>query len=420
MATIRPHRLGPWRQFFQWSCTLTLLATPFVRIDGRSLLRLDLPTLSLEAFGHTFRIEELYLFLLLAIALVLLFLLVTLALGRAWCGWACPQTTLVDLAEGFARLIGVRVTAGHMEANGWQTVLLQFFYLAVSLLVAANLVWYFVSPYDFFARLLAADLGGGILLTMAVTAGIVWLDLAFVRRLLCREFCPYGRFQTVLVDPGTLTLRYHPDEAARCIRCNACVRACPTGIDIRRGFQIECINCGRCLDACREVMALRGEPGIIRYTFGLEGKGLKALFNLRMGLVLVALAGVTTALVLSIVQLPGASLKLTRTAAAPRLLEDGRLVNFFTVYVTNRATEAGAFTLDARLTDGSPLEIRGSTPDLHLAAGERRRLDFALVAPAVSPGKSVPAVFALLDSHGRVTARAEALITAPQITAPQE
>jgi cytochrome c oxidase accessory protein FixG len=414
LSRLRPHRLGPWRQLFQWGCTLTLMAIPFVRVDGGSLLRLDLPTLSLQAFGHTFRIEELYLFLLFVIALVLVFLLVTLALGRAWCGWACPQTTLADLAEGFARLIGVRVTAGQFEGNGWQTALLQVFYLALALLFAANLVWYFVSPYDFFARLLAADLGGGILLTLAVTAGIVWFDLAFVRRLLCREFCPYGRFQSVLVDPGTLTLRFHPDEADRCIRCDACVRACPTGIDIRRGFQIECINCGRCLDACRETMARRGQPGIIRYTFGLDGRGLKALFNLRMGMVLVALAGVTTALVLSAVHLPEASLKLSRTAAAPRLLEDGRLVNFFTAYVTNRAAGDRGFTLNAHLADGSPLEIRGSATDLQLAGGERRRLDFALVAPAGTRRESAQATFVLRDSQGRVTARAEALITAPQ------
>jgi polyferredoxin len=191
--------------------------------------------------------------------------------------------------------------------------------------------------------------------------------------LLCREFCPYGRFQSVLVDPGTLTLRFHPDEAARCIRCDACVRACPTGIDIRRGFQIECINCGRCLDACREVMARLGQPGIIRYTFGLEGKGFKALFNLRMGLVLVALIGVTTALALSTVYLPEASLKLSRTAAAPRQLEDGRLVNFFTAYVTNRATEGRAFTLNAQsggwltardsgVGNGPPVGRRGTPP----------------------------------------------------------
>jgi cytochrome c oxidase accessory protein FixG len=414
MNRLRPHRLGPWRQLCQWVCTLTLLAVPFVRIDGRSLLRLDVPTLSLQAFGHTFVIEELYLFLLLAIALVLVFLLVTLALGRAWCGWACPQTTLADLAEGFARLIGVRVKAGRIEGNGWQRALLQVFYCVVALLFAANLVWYFVSPYDFFARLLAAELGGGMLLTLAVTAGIVWLDLALVRRLLCREFCPYGRFQSVLVDPGTLTLRFHPDEAARCIRCDACVRSCPTGIDIRRGFQIECINCGRCLDACREVMARLGQPGIIRYTFGLEGKGPKALFHLRMGLVLIALLGVSTALVLSAVHLPETSLKLARSVAAPRQLEDGRLVNFFTAYVTNRASAAGVFNLSAQQADGSPLEIRGPKTELRLATGERRRLDFAVVAPAGPRNAAAPAIFFLRDSRGRVTARAEALISEPQ------
>jgi hypothetical protein len=161
-------------------------------------------------------------------------------------------------------------------------------------------------------------------------------------------------------------------------------------------------------------MARRGQPGVIRYTFGLEGKGLKALFNLRMALVLFALAGVTTALVLSAVHLPGASLKLTRTAAAPRQLEDGRVVNFFTVYVTNRTAEGGEYLLSAHLKDGSPLEIRGAATELHLAAGERRRLDFALVAPAVPQRAVLPAVFLLRDGRGRVTARAEALITPPQ------
>ena len=414
MTSIRPHRLGPWRQLFQWVCTLTLLAVPFVRIDGSSLLRLDLPTLSLLAFGHTFRIEELYLFLLFTIVIVLGFLLVTLALGRAWCGWACPQTTLVDLAEGFARLIGVQVTAGRFAGKVWQKSVLQLFYLAVALLVAANLVWYFVSPYDFFARLQAGDLGGAVLLTLAVTAAVFWFDLAFIRRLLCREFCPYGRFQSVLVDPGTLTLRFHPDEAQRCIRCNACVRACPTGIDIRRGYQIECINCGRCLDACREVMARRNQPGIIRYTFGMENKGLKALLNVRTVLVLVALTVIMTTLVLSAVHLPAANIKLSRTAAPPRHLDDGRLVNFFTAYVTHRETAPETYTLSAHLANGAPLEIRGATTDLRLAPGERRRLDFAVVAPADSQRPAAAATFVLRNSQQQVTAEAEALITAPQ------
>lgn len=319
MTATRPHLLGPWRRSFQWTTTVVLLLVPFVRLQGQSLLRLDIRTLTLYAFGHTFRIEELYLFLLLALTLILLFVLATLALGRAWCGWACPQTTLTDLAEGFARRIGVKVGTGTMEASPWQRVLLHLFYLGAALLVAANLVWYFVSPYTFFPQLLAGGTGGWTLATLAVVAGAVYLDLALVRRLLCREFCPYGRFQAALVDPGTLTLRFHPDEAHRCIRCGASVRACPTGIDIRRGYQIECINCGRCLDACREVMAHRQQPGIIRYTFGLQDRGPQALLNTRTAVLALLLATLTAGLLMAVGNRPQATLKLARAAAASRV-----------------------------------------------------------------------------------------------------
>jgi len=30
----------------------------------------------------------------------------------------------------------------------------------------------------------------------------------------------------------------------------ACVRTCPSGIDIRDGIQIACINCAECVDSC--------------------------------------------------------------------------------------------------------------------------------------------------------------------------
>jgi len=51
-----------------------------------------------------------------------------------------------------------------------------------------------------------------------------------------------------------------------CIDCHACVRVCPTGIDIRNGLQMECVGCTACIDACNNIMDRIHKPkGLIRY-----------------------------------------------------------------------------------------------------------------------------------------------------------
>ena len=410
----KPQLLGPWRAACQWLGTLLVLAIPFARIDGDSLPRLDFATLTLHAGGRIFPIETLSLFLLLGLALLLLFLLVTLAFGRAWCGWACPQTTLVDLVEWCARKIGVKVAAGTLTASFGQRLLLHLIYLLLALLVGANLVWYFVAPYDFFPQLLAGTLHWVTLLTLGSTAAVTYLDLAFLRRLFCKEFCPYGRFQTVLVDAGTLTLRYHPDEAARCIRCGACVRACPTGIDIRRGEQIECINCGRCLDACREVMACRRQPGIIRYTFGLEGRGARALLNLRMALVAMALLAVTGALVVAAGERAPLSFKVARSATLmPQPVGSGQAINFFTLHLANRETTSQQLLI--KVKDAGPtMELRGPSQPIILSGGEKRRIDIGLLSDLAALPGSIS--LELQTTDGKLLASEQLQLLSPPAT----
>jgi cytochrome c oxidase accessory protein FixG len=392
---------------------LALLGVPFVRIDGHSLLRLDFPTLTLWAAGNPLPIESLPLLLLLILVLVLLFLLATLAFGRAWCGWGCPQTTLVDLFEWLARRSGVKVQGRTLTATRGQQLLMHLCALTLALLVGANLCWYFVSPYDFFPGLLAGTLHWVTLLTLAVIAATVYLDLAFLRRLFCTEFCPYGRFQTVLVDPGTLTLRFHPDEAARCIRCGACVKACPTGIDIRQGYQIECINCGRCLDACREVMAQRGQDGIIRYTFGLQDRGLRALLNLRMALVAGACLIVTASLLVAATQRSPLTLKATRNPTLlPQVVAPDRVVNFFTAYLVNRSSQPLTVSITVA---AAPVAVqwRGPESPLQLAGGERRRIDFGLEAEAAQLSATPQVELVLRDASGATLAATRLTLTGP-------
>jgi cytochrome c oxidase accessory protein FixG len=364
-----------------------------LRPGGIGLLRVDLSALALELGGRRLPIEELYLLLLLTLTLILLFLFLTLAFGRVWCGWGCPQTALVDLTEGVARRLGLTVSAGRIGGPRRQMVLLHGFYLLLALLLGYSLLAYFLPPPELLRRCVAGRLGWSAGLTLSVSAGVIYLDLIWMRRLFCREFCPYGRFQAALIDAGTLTLRFHPAEAHRCIRCNACVRACPVGIDIRNGEQIECINCGRCLDACRRVMQGKRQAGIIRYTFGLTDQGLRALLNPRLLLLGTALFIVGGILLVATLQRPTAALKFGRSATASRPLGAGRFAVFYTAYLHNRGKDRLQAQLVGVLPDtGRKLELLGPIDGLILEPGAHRKFDFAIVLTDTLPR---PAIFEL-------------------------
>jgi len=402
------NRIGPWRRLFQWATTLLLLLLPWLEVDGKSLLRIDIPGLNLYLFGQVLRIQELYLVLLATLIFVLGFLLVTVVLGRVWCGWLCPQTTLSDVAEWAARRLGLTVKHNRLHGHLSGKFILQGVYLFLAFLVAANLLWYFITPPLFFIRLVTFDLHYVAWVTFLLTGLLVYFDLAVVRRLMCSDFCPYGRIQTSLVDKATLVLHLPDAELERCIECGSCVRSCPMEIDIRQGYQIECTNCGRCLDACRQVMAKRNEPGLIRYTFGLHGEGAIGLLNPRVLLPAVSILALLVLLCVALVARPSASLKIavSHTAASRRLTND-QTGTFFNAWINNRSQEAASYTLQAReKKSGAALTLKGQVR-AELAAGENRRLDFILVTPA---NESLTIEFVLADPEGLELSVAEAYI----------
>ncbi|MFO7811434.1 MAG: 4Fe-4S dicluster domain-containing protein [Pelovirga sp.] len=407
----RPLLLAPWRRTFQWLMTLTIILLPWIQPGGVSLVRIDIPSLSLHLFGQVLRIQELYLLLLFILATGVAFLLITLTFGRLWCGWACPQTTLTDLAEWVAGRLKLKVLANHLQGALPGKIFAHIFYLLLALLVAANLLWYFIEPQRFLAGLFTATLHPGVLITFLVIAAIIYLDLALIRRLMCREFCPYGRIQSSFVDPATLTLNLPEREKPRCIRCNSCVRTCPMGIDIRNGYQIECINCGRCLDACRQIMARRDEPGLIYYTFGVDNRGAKGLLNLRVLLLGLLLVGLLSALTYATLARTSASLKVSLAPTAASRLVDNQQTTLFTVWINNRSTVDQEYQLRAAPLAGGPIEIRGQTEQIPVAAGGNYQLRLMVLSPVSNQPTMVE--FQLIDDRQQPVAGATAQLSAP-------
>lgn len=130
----------------------------------------------------------------------------------------------------------------------------------------------------------------GMFIAVMILTTIFTLDFGWFREQFCIIACPYGKMQSVMMDENSLVVAYNTQRGeprrgssenhGDCVNCYKCVMVCPTGIDIRRGTQLECIACTQCIDACDEVMEKIHKPkGLIRYASEnqLLGKSRRAI-----------------------------------------------------------------------------------------------------------------------------------------------
>jgi cytochrome c oxidase accessory protein FixG len=207
--------------------------------------------------------------------------LVTSAVGRAWCGYACPQTVWTDLFQHVDRWIDgdrnaqIRLNKAPWTAHKIGKRLLKWsIYLAISFSTGGAWILYFADAPSLFGEFFTGQAPSIAYSTVFVLTGITLWFGGFMREQVCIYMCPWPRIQSAMLDEKSLLVTYkdwrgEPRGKARdpitplgdCIDCGLCVAVCPTGIDIRQGPQIGCITCALCIDACNGVMAQVGRPG---------------------------------------------------------------------------------------------------------------------------------------------------------------
>lgn len=267
----------PWRRATAFLQAAVILGLPFVTVNGQSALRFDVPSLRLHFFGTSIAIDEFYLLAAAVLFCLFLFISVTILLGRLWCGWACPQTVLSDLT-------------GFLDRPSRTPRVLQYLPVAaLSMLVAADIIWYFVPPYEFIHMLRESPV---VLWSFIVISVIMFLDLAFIRRVFCSTVCPYAKLQSVLFDDRTLLIAFDPSKEDECMGCGACRNACPVGIDIRDGLDMACISCAECVDACTLMRMKVGKNSLVGYFWGSPARRAGRLLTgpIRLNVALLTLA----------------------------------------------------------------------------------------------------------------------------------
>ena len=301
------------RTIVSWFLFAFLFGAPFIKINGHPLMLFNIIERKFIFFGVVFFPQDFYLVVLGTLTVLVSIFLFTAVFGRIWCGWLCPQTLFLEMMfrkieyfiEGDAPKAKRDAAAPLTPVKLAKKIIKQVIFLVLSFFIA-NMFLSYIIGLDALKKIVtdppSQHLAG--LFAILIFSFLFYGVFAWFREQACIVVCPYGRYQSALVDANTIVVTYDFKRGeprgklvkidskrvtaeplpGDCVACNQCVEVCPTGIDIRNGIQLECVNCTACIDACNVVMDKIKKPrGLIRYTsFNAVGAGKFDWLTLRV------------------------------------------------------------------------------------------------------------------------------------------
>jgi len=387
-------KLYRWRTITTWVYLIILVTLPFLSFHGEPLFLLNFAEGKFIFFGKIFLPQDFILFGLAMLTFLLFIIVFTLAYGRIFCGWICPQTIFMEMVfrkieywiEGPANKQMIQDRGTWTREVYLKKGLKHLIFFIISFLIA-NVFLSYIIGVKALTKIITEPVsqhwvGFSAILVFSL---VFYLVFAFVRELVCTVVCPYGRLQGVLLDKNSIVVAYdyirgeprakvsrHREESAGdCIDCDLCVKVCPTGIDIRNGTQMECTNCTACIDACNMMMVKTGRPqDLIRYDSENNiQNGIKSKWNYRIktySAVLVGLLGLMSFLLLdrtlfdtTILRVPGQVLQENT---------DGTISNLYRMKIINKSSFTRPYHLVIR-DSATTLVYAGKATD-SLASGQ--------------------------------------------------
>ncbi len=421
---------GFWQRVHRYSGAVLisiLVGIPWIRIGGQPLLLFDLPVRRFFLGGLVFTPRDSFLLFLFLITAGFTLFFVTAMFGRLWCGFACPQTVLL---EEFIRRIelvieGDRGKRRKRDEGPWtadkalRKAAKWIVFAAIAIVIAFSLMGFFDSIYDIWTL----KAGKATYAFAAAFAFVLFLDFAWFREQFCIYLCPYARFQGAMTDEHSLIIGYDgprgeprlnkealkagtpKSDFGDCVGCNRCVTVCPTGIDIRDGFQLECISCARCIDACTEVLGKRNKETLVRFASEASMQGKKAKpFRARTFIYgAINTVAAVTALVMILMRpafdLAVAPVRNTLTGVTT----SGMVQNRYELTLSNNTMHEKDFTFEIEGIEGGEIVVPGNV--VVVPAADRLTLQVFILAPPESVSGGVVSFTVVGRSEDRTIRR---------------
>lgn len=416
------------RQQLSYLLLAIFFAVPFIRIGGQPFLMMDVLGRKFIILGQIFWPADFLIFVLAMIIGVIFIAVFTVAYGRIFCGWICPQTIFME--HVFRRIEfwiegdrGQQLKLSRMPWN-WEKIkkrgLKNLLFFGISFVISNWFLMYIIGNerwWDIVSDSPSNHLGG--LSAMLVFTGVFYFVFAWFREQVCIMVCPYGRLQGALLDRNSIVIAYdylrgekrgkvrknEDREAAGkgdCIDCNQCVEVCPTGIDIRNGTQLECVNCTACVDACDNIMDRVGRPrGLIRYDSENNiASGEKKIMTPRVWAYTGVLAVLVTLFSFVLFSRGQVEAIILRTPGQTyQKVDDNTYSNIYNYKLINKTPDDTEYRLELISPDGGRLEMAGSNEIPILGSGLAEGAFLIYLSKSDLSGTSTPVKFGIYEGE---------------------
>jgi cytochrome c oxidase accessory protein FixG len=459
---IHPKRVnGLYRSLKSWMIVVLLgiyYVTPWIRWDRGpgapdQAVLIDFVTQRFYFFFIEIWPQEVYYLAGLLIMAGIGLFFVTSLFGRAWCGYACPQTVWTDLfimverwVEG-DRAARIRLDNAPMSVSKAVKRMTKFaIWMLISLGTGGAWVFYYADAPTLAMDLITLEASSIAYSTIAILTFTTYSLGGLMREQVCIYMCPWPRIQGAMMDEESAIVTYRGargeprgpyrkgeswENRGDCVDCNQCVAVCPAGIDIRDGQQLECITCALCIDACDGVMAKIGRPeGLIAYA-SLGGElrrsegqtsGIR-LFRVRTLIYLSAWALIGLVMLYSLLNRSDLDINVLRDRN-PLFTElsDGRIRNGYTFKILNKASEQRTLILSIQGLPGARLKVVGSedvgesvTPYFTVKPDRVHSFRLLLSAPKeVLPDEATDVRFILNEINATSSAHYDSIFRGPK------
>lgn len=393
-------RLYRMRTLFSIFYLIVFFTLPFIKVGGEPLMMINVLERKFILFGVIFWPQDFFIFGIGMVTFIVFVILFTVVFGRVFCGWACPQTIFMEMV--FRKIEywidGDSAQQLQLKNMPWnrtkmtKRLLKGLLFFVISFLIANFFLAYLIGMDQLLGYISHPLQNMGTLVSLLLFTTVFFAVYWWFREQACIVVCPYGRLQGVLLDKNSIVVAYDrlrgeprrllgkkkevagkkdddckctdckndgacKDIATRfeaivpegdCIDCKACVKVCPTGIDIRNGTQLECINCTACMDACDAIMIKVNKPtGLVRYASENSITEKKKLqFSTRIKAYSSVLLLLLSLLVFLLSTRTDLDARLMRTSGMTYTsLPDGRIENLYSLKIANKTRKDIPITL---------------------------------------------------------------------------